>query len=686
MKQILEVTLSAQLAPSERQHLGGGASCGFQPTSALARLCKQVASWIVLPCALVACGGGSSDDGTPSPEVQRLLVTAGTTVLAPTIASPAAEDVQALNGARIDAYYRLSTPADEPFQFELVTWGAPGGADFVTVRHLRDGATATAADGFSLARAGVQPSGQGLAGSGDAIFASGDGFCRLTLQGRITEEQSFSVSTSGESVVVVEVEIGSASDINRVPGVEPEPPSVLSRDAIYSSSSWQFGLPTVARSGDRTSIVCYEGDRQQANTVTRYEQRLQHDAQTGAVTGGAEALQSADSGYWRDHEVAALFNVLAVVRSEADGVRARLSFDRGATFAQDVPLLPGFAPARLVQMAMAADYTLAVAAWRQQADGTGVEFVVVEGSPAAYDGNGSPTWFAFGAPTVLHTVDLEVAPLSTGIAWSDGGDLVVGYAANWFESVPGGAWSSTTEFRCATRLWGGAWQQAEVDREDMFGMDPTVAVRGQGETLQIFYAYEVRDGLRLATSDDGGLAWNLAASFGQPGDHLPTVFVRDGAAPGVAKVDVLYLATRAAGTELHRASWAEWGVSARVDEALTRASFVANAFVPQPGMPPGLSLPFVLATTQVGWLGYDALLHGDELVIAYDEVTMDAVQCCLGILTSFPDANANAGGGAPAYGPNFNPATPPPLAPGLTEPMPSADAGHLHQLKLLRVQ
>lgn len=637
-----------------------------------------------LTVVLAGCGGGSSGDRTPPPEQQRLMVTAGTTVLEPTIASPAVVDVQALHGARIDAYYRLSTPADEPFQFELVTWGSPIGFDFVTVRHLRDGGAATATDGFSLARAGVQPSGQGLAGSGDTIFSTGEGFCRLTLQGRIAEEQSFAVWTDGGGVTVVEVEIGFASEINRVPAVEPEPPSVLSRETIHSSASWQFGLPTVARSGDRTSIVCYEGDRQQPNTLARYEQRLQHDAQTGAVTGGAEALQTADSGFWRDHEVAALFNVLAVARSEAEGVRLRLSFDRGATFAQDVPLLPGFAPARLVQTAMAADYTIAVAAWRQRASADGQEFVVVEGVPMAYDGNGSPTWYVFTPAEVLYTTPRDVTPLTTGIAWSGGGDLVVGYAANWFEAVPGGAWRSTTEFRCATRLWGESWQHAEVDREEMFGMDPTVAVRGSGDTLQIFYAYEVAGGLRLATSDDGGFAWTVADAFGQPGDHLPSVFVRDGSAPGTAKVDVLYLATRAAGNELHRSSWAEWGVSERVDAALTRASFAVTAFLPQTGMPPGLSLPFVLTTTQVGWLGYDAVQVGDELVIAYDEVTMDSVQFGMGLGQSFPNASTTAGG--PVYGPIFSPATPPPLAPGLTEPMPAPDPAHMHQLKLLRVQ
>jgi hypothetical protein len=636
-----------------------------------------------LGVVFVGCGGGAADRGTAAP-APRLLVTAGTTVLSPSVLAPAPADAAALAGARIAGSYRLTTPADAPFQFELVTWGAANGFDFVSVRHLRDGDAPAATDGFSLARAGVQVAGHGLAGSGDTVFASGDGFCRLTLQGRITADQSFAVATDGEAVVVVEVEVGGESAINRVAATEPEPPSVLSRTTIHSSGSWQFGLPTVARSGDRTTIVCYEGDRQNVNTPSRYEQRLQHDALTGAVTGGAELLPAGDSGYWRDHEVAALWNVLAVARSEQDGVRVRLSFDRGATFAQDVAVLPGFAPARLVQTAMAADYTLAVAAWRRQPDGTGHEFVVVEGRPSAFDIEGSPLWYAFTPAEVLHTTDRDVTPLTSGIAWSDGGDLVVGYAANWFEPVRTGGWRSTTEFRCATRLWGEPWRDAEVDREEMFGMDPTIAVHGQGETLRTFYAYEVRDGLRLATSEDGGFFWGIPTAFGQPGDHLPSVFVRDGASLGEPRVDVLYLAPRAAGTELQRSSWPAWGSSERLDEALTRASSVAAAFVPSAGMPAGLALPFVLQTTQVGWLGYDAVQVGGELVVVYDEVTMDAVQASVALLLSFPNASTAAGG--PVYGPIFQAASPPPLAPGLTVPMPAPDPAHMHQLKLLRLQ
>jgi hypothetical protein len=34
---------------------------------------------------------------------------------------------------------------------------------------------------------------------------------------------------------------------------------------------------------------------------------------------------------------------------------------------------------------------------------------------------------------------------------------------------------------------------------------------------------------------------------------------------------------------------------------------------------------------------------------------------------------------------DFTPADPPPLAPGLTEPVPAPDPAHMHQLKLIRL-
>ena len=36
-------------------------------------------------------------------------------------------------------------------------------------------------------------------------------------------------------------------------------------------------------------------------------------------------------------------------------------------------------------------------------------------------------------------------------------------------------------------------------------------------------------------------------------------------------------------------------------------------------------------------------------------------------------------------GGDFQPAEPPPLAPGLTEPLPAPDPDHMHQLKMLRL-
>ncbi|MFN6193602.1 MAG: hypothetical protein ACK5BN_07260, partial [Planctomycetota bacterium] len=70
---------------------------------------------LTLACA--GCGSGSGGARTADP-APRLLVTAGTTVLPPAVVAPPPADAQALAGARIAANYRLSTPADAPFQFE----------------------------------------------------------------------------------------------------------------------------------------------------------------------------------------------------------------------------------------------------------------------------------------------------------------------------------------------------------------------------------------------------------------------------------------------------------------------------------------------------------------------------------------------------------------------------------------
>lgn len=634
-----------------------------------------------LPClaavlALAACSGSSG--GSATGPGARLLVTAGTNVVEPGGGAAPRIDLTALGADRVEAHYRLTTPADAPLQFELVSWRTDiAGIAEIAINHVKDGQNEVVGDHLSLARVGLIPLGQGLSSDGEWTRASGSGFVRLTIQGRITANQVLAVHTEGTGVAVVEIAIGAASPINRVPGTEPELPSVIARDTILSSDSWQFGTPTVAVSGDRTSVVCYQGDLASPTSPQRYEQRLQHDVTTGAVTGGASLLSAGDYAYWRDHEIVALYNVLGVVRSEPDGVRVRLSFDRGATFAQEVAVLPGFSQSRLVQAAMAADYSLAIAAWRTR-DGGGLEFVLVEGRAVAFDAFGSPTWFQFSPAEVLRTAPEDSSPLTTGIAWSAGGDLVVGYACNWFEPANPG-WLSRTEFRCATRRYGESFVDTQVDAEAVFGMDPTVAVLGQGANLRVFYAYEGNAGLRLAVSEDGGATFSRSPVFGRRGDYLPSVFARE--AGGHTRVDVLYLAHRERGAELHRSYWQDWPGSPRIDEALTKAHLdqVPYSGPTFGGAPP---FPFASRVTQVNFFGYDAVQDGDQLVIAYDEVTFDSVYLCN--LMLLPNAMTTGTGGI--LPPVFTTASPPPLAPGLTVPMPAPDPAHSHQLKLLRIE
>jgi hypothetical protein len=303
--------------------------------------------------------------------------------------------------------------------------------------------------------------------------------------------------------------------------------------------------------------------------------------------------------------------------------------------------------------------------------------VLVEGRPQAFDAFGSPTWFGFQPPQVLYTAPIDSAPLVTGIAWSAGGDLVVGYGVSTFEAGP--IWTSTTTFRCATRRFGEQIVEVEVDREQITGMDPTVAVAGQGPSLQVFYGYEASDGVRLATSGDGGRTFTRRATLGAPGDHQPTVLVRDSA--GVVQVDLLYLGMRDEGLELHRSHWGAWPNSPREDSELTTASTIVTA---PSSPPPGSGFPWLsysMRSTQLNWLGYDAVVDGATIVIAYDEVTFDNVMVCLGSPSVVPSSTA----GVPAGGGGFQTAVPPPLAPGLTEPVRAVDPAHSHQLKLLRL-
>jgi hypothetical protein len=643
------------------------------------RRVRAFVSMSLLGLLAAGCGGGG--DATPG-QPGRVALAVDTTVLQPDPTAPVpAVDLARFGSPRVAAVHRVTTPPDTPFRFDLVTWqeGSQGSV-MVSLGHAADGESTPSGGVESLAVAGLLPTGSGLSGSDVWISANGDGLARLTVQGSIERPQVLvAVGPEGDATLV-SIELGERSIVNQAATTAPPHPSISARSTIYSSDAWNFGLPAIAVSGDRTSIVAYEGDRQAGMSFARYEMRMQHDRLTGAVTGGGSVQAGNDLGNWRNCEVGALYNVLAVARSEPDQAFLRLSFDRGATFGQELGFGVGQGQTHLAQLAIAANYTIALAYWQTAWSGE-LQLMLVEGWPTATDPNGSPLVYQFQAPIVLRSMPAASTPLTTGIAWSSGGDLVVGYAASTWASA-GMGWSSTTEFRCMSRPWGGAMHDVLVDSEQVFGRDPSVAVLGSGSSMQVFYAYEVQDGVRLATSSDGGATFALGPTFGAPGAHLPSVFAR--ARNGATKVDVLYLASAANGNELHHARWADFGVSAREDFRITGASMV-----PTPPQGPriggnGMTPPFDYGwrSTQVSWLGYDAALDGDQIVAVVDEVTFDEAFVCLAMFQGFFGQSSTTAGSLP---PIFQSASPPPLAPGMTQALPAVDPAHSHQLQIVRI-
>jgi len=621
----------------------------------------------VLLSALVACGGnGGGPGGGGALEAVPLLVTAGSERLDPDFVGRPGIDIVA-------ATYELTTPADAPFAFDLIS-RAEGNAGAVRLSISQPALDSPE----SIARAGVVVHASGASRRDAWLDAHGDGFVRVTLSGAITADQLFDieVETGGEVIrAQLRLRLGPASGINLESPSRGTYGGILGEQTIYSSNSWRFGLPTAARSGDRTSIVVYEGDQVDPYRFERYEMRLQHDAATGAVTGGGEPEFSPDLGHWRDHEIAALFNVLALVRSGEDGVTLKLSFDRGATFAQTRAFT---GPGRLVQIDMALDYTVAIAFWRES------ELVLVEGAPSAFDATNSPTAYAFDPERVLYRDPGFVTPVVMGLRYSTGGDLVLGYGFTRFTSDPATRiWESLTQFRCAVRPFGGVVRDVLIEESRIVGKDPSVALTGSGASMRIFYAYEGDRGVQLRTSDDAGLTWSAPQAVGNGTAHMPTVFARG------ATVDLLYLADRGEGRELHLRHWDDFDAGAFEDARLTTAKTERSDTLPPPtGGLPGAPADFAptnfgMRVTQVAWFGYDAVLHDDEIVVVYDEETIDSE-----IFFGMPVISAEFDGaaGAPGAAGDFQPAEPPPLAPGLTEPVPAPDPDHMHQLKILRLE
>ncbi|MEM7232738.1 MAG: hypothetical protein AAF517_11210 [Planctomycetota bacterium] len=329
----------------------------------------------LLALTICSCSEGDPQPAEiiePGPNSAPLVLTAGSVRLPPDSGNAPAFDRARLGFEEVSGYYDLTTPAGEPFRFDIVTRNDGNrGTARVSIAHASVAGRTPDGDVETLAREGIVVATLGES-TGRALWleSSGDGFARATLQGAIDREQVIAVEVFSEAseeptCALVRLRPGPESEITvrRQNGLSL--PFTVERATLYSSDSYFFGLPTIATNGDRTTIVTYEGDRADPHRFERYELRLQYAPDSREVTAGAAPEPSPDAGYWRDHEVAALFNVLALVSGGGGGVELKISFDRGATFSQTERFqsAQGFDRTRLVQIAMALDYSMAIIYW-----------------------------------------------------------------------------------------------------------------------------------------------------------------------------------------------------------------------------------------------------------------------------------------------------------------------------------
>lgn len=645
----------------------------------------------VLALALVGCSiEWEFDFPTPNGPVTAGFATRDVTLAAGmTELQPAPSDTltPTINLSRLSVnslqrVYELETPAGTDFAFSVVARGNGNvGLTRVSVAHAAANGLTPNTGVESIATNGMTLEGAGMNYRGDWLDVTGDGFSRVTIRGNISSSQSLvlSVPRANDTINIgVRISIGNQSAINViVPGLAGAPPG-MSMQTIYSSDSWQFGLPAIAVSGDRYSIATYDGDASQSSYVTRKRQWLQYDALTSTVSGGNADCPSYDAGFWRDQEIAALGNVLAVVYTGNGEVRADISLDRGATFPIQQPINIGACwGQRLVQAALSGNYTLGCLFWRTVGSSSSPrsELVLVEATPTAFDINNTPIGYAWGAPRIIHDAGDDVTPLLMHMTYSSGGDLAIGYG--YTIVTPGAGWTvtSSSRFRCAVRQFGQTvFLDQELDREDFtMPADPHVAVLGSGPTMEIFYSYEKTDGIHMLYSSNAGLSFTQGAFSPEPGAVMPSVCARMQGAQ--KRVDLLYCAQAAMGMEIHCVHWDDFGVSTPSLYQVTQCTVVPASAPAYPGLPNGVDI------TSVDWFGYDAVVKGDDVAVVVHERTYNCYEYfgMWGGTFGAPLAGASGGGG----GGSAATAPPPVLLPGMTGTVAAPNSAHRNQLKLI---
>lgn len=644
---------------------------------------------VLITLMLAGCSGGDPLQGVPSGPPQSgftttdVLLSAGMATIEPETSDTlsSAVDASRFGVAAFDRVYELETPAGTDFCFNIVARGSGNfGLTRLSLGHVMDQGAMPAVGIESLVAAGMTVEAPGLSNQGQLVDINGDGFARAIIRGRITAEQVLLVrapTDGGEINIGVRLKIGNVSAINLAAGnTQGARPGATTVD-IYSSDAWQFGLPAIAVSGDRYSVVTYDGDPGSSGYVNRRRRWLQMDTGTGTVTGGDAESHSPDSGFWRDQEIAALGNVLAVAYTGNGELRAEVSLDRGATFPISDVINPNSGwGTRLAQIAIAPDYTLGVLYWDSVQGPTGhrSRLMLMQATPTGLDPNFTPLGYTWAAPEVLHDTGTDATPLLMHFEYSQGGDIVIGYGYTTVTPLPG-TWSVLTSayFRCAVKLYGGVWTDKQLDSEDQVTpADPHVCVLGSGTGMEIFYAYEKSDGIYLLHSADAGATFQQVHHVAVEGALQPSVHARMKGAE--KRVDLLYAAPDSLGMALHNVLWTDFPASTPTTYHLTQSTVSAGG-TPPFGMPQGFSI------NTLAWFGYDAVLDGEDVVVVHHEMTYDAYEFFWA--TGWGSMWQGMPAAAPAGGAGFM-GTPPPivLLPGMTGTVPAPDPAHRNQLRV----
>lgn len=603
--------------------------------------------------------GGPPANWTITPNA---LVTAGLNEQQPTTIDDFNNQVSLahLGVSGITRGYQFSTPTNTPFAFSVVARNDVNeGPVTLRVGHAQNAGTPPATTD-SIGEAGMLLEATTLFRAGSWNVTAAEGNASVTVRGRIRFNQVlvFEATTSlGVELIAVRLVIGVSSQI-RLWNTSLPVAGTISHSTIYSTDDAGFGLPAIAVSGDRYSVVAYQGGG--ANQRTR--RWLQLDAQTGAVTGGEVVSVSPDSGVWRDQEIAALHNVLAVAYTGHNAVQIEISYDRGGSFATPAVLdeyaSTGVSGQRLVQICIGENYDIAVAYWRAVGVGgsSTSQLCVVQGQPTGFDLNSTPTGYAFGAPWIAHEVPQFMVPLVMGLEYSSQGDLALSLGYNTF-----GGFSSTLWTYLIVREAGQAPQTILVDMEtETWGNDPSVAIVGSGATLRIFVAYETSTGIRLAEYRKlgGSLITGSIAVTGTPGAYLPSVHAR--MQGGALKVDLLYLTPSTYGFSLTRTGWTDWDqmLIVPMHENLFTAAVQQSSSQSQSGQPGQ-------RVTRAGWMGYDSVTNGDDVAIVLHTVSQEWFDR------------------PKYYASPCAPGAPPTYSPGMTGTVPAPDPSHRNQLEVL---